>query len=341
MKAIPALSIRLHGSISARKCVELAEIAESAGLSAAWFAENAFARGILPAAAACATATRSLGIRAGVFNPFSRHPTMMAMEVAALDELSDGRVGMSIGAGIGSAVEKIGGDASKPLGALRDTIEIVRAMLAGQTIDYQGKAFCARQVGLSFPSRSDVPIFLAGRGEKTLKLCGELADGLIISNMSSVGYASKSASAVNEAARQAGRERGVAIVQYIPCSVRNDRGEALTHAKRMLGELVPSFWSLSQKVASAKDALFLDTGLSPQDFEEASGRIRKGEDAAVALDDRFVAAFAIAGTPKECVAQAARYASAGVTEIALTFDDECSADDVCALGNAARSGQIS
>lgn len=339
MTAIPALSIRLHGSISARKCVELAVIAEQSELSAAWFAENAFARGILPAAAACAAATRSLGIRAGVFNPFSRHPTMMAMEVAALDELSDGRVGMSIGAGIGSAVEKIGGDASKPLGALRDTIEIVRAMLAGQTVDYQGKAFCARQVALSFESRSDVPIFLAGRGEKTLKLCGELADGLIISNMSSVGYAAKSAGAVNEAAQQAGRKDGVSIVQYMPCSVRKDTVEAMVQAKRMLAELVPSFWNLSQKVPSAKDALFLGTGLNPEDFEAASIRIKKGEDATTALDDRFVAAFAIAGTPEECVEQAANHAKAGVTEIALTFDDDCGADDIGALGQAAKKAR--
>ena len=43
---------------------------------------NPFNRGILPAAAACAVATRRLRIGAGVFNPFNRHPTLMAIEIA-------------------------------------------------------------------------------------------------------------------------------------------------------------------------------------------------------------------------------------------------------------------
>ena len=84
-------------------------------LLTAWFAENAFARGVLPAAAACAMATSRLRIGAGVFNPFSRHPTMMAMEIGALDELSDGRAMLGIGAGIGSSVQKIGSSSDKPV----------------------------------------------------------------------------------------------------------------------------------------------------------------------------------------------------------------------------------
>jgi len=37
------------------------------------------------------------------------------------------------------------------------------------------------------------------------------------------------------------------------------------------------------------------------------------------LDDRFIAAFAIAGTAEECLAQAAQYRRAGVAELVLTF----------------------
>jgi 5,10-methylenetetrahydromethanopterin reductase len=330
---IPKIGIRLHGSISARECVERAQIAESAGLEAAWFAENAFARGILPAAAACAIATKTLQIRAGVFNPFSRHPTMMAMEIGALDELSGGRAGISIGAGIGSAVEKIGSSAAKPIGALRDTIAILRSMLAGETCDHEGKAFSARGVRLEFKPRKDIPIFLAGRGEMTLGLCGQATDGLIVSNMCAVDYSSKSVNAVQAAARGAGRSGQVSIVQYMPCSVRRDPAEAVAAAKRMLGELVPGFWSLSQRVQSAREALFMGTGISADDFAAASARIKSGDDPATVLDSRFVDAFAIAGTPAQCLEQVARYGAAGVTEIALTFDDGCSPDDINRLGH--------
>lgn len=39
-------------------------------------------------------------------------------------------------------------------------------------------------------------------------------------------------------------------------------------------------------------------------------------------NDRFVAAFAIAGTADDCLAQARRYREAGASELALTFVDE-------------------
>jgi len=333
MNPLPKIGMRLHGSISAGECVEKAQAAEKAGLEALWFAENAFARGILPAAAACAVSTQRIKIQAGVFNPFSRHPTMMAMEIGALDELSNGRVGVSIGAGIGSAVEKMGLSAAKPLGALRDTVTILRALLAGEVVNHEGSAFCARNVKLDFKTRKDIPLFLAGRGEKTLMLCGQAADGLIVSNMCAAAYSAKCADIVHAAASHANRP-APRIIQYMPCAVAADGAKAVAAAKRMLGELVPSFWSLSQRVASAKSALLLETGIEEEEFARVSQLIRDGGDPAEVLDDRFVRAFAIAGTPEECVAQARNYGAAGVNEIALTFQDDMEFEDLKRLGEA-------
>jgi hypothetical protein len=74
---LPKLSVRLHGGLTPQQCVAQARAAEAAGFTGLWFAENPFARGILPAAAACAAATRTLTIGAGVFNPYNRHPTLI------------------------------------------------------------------------------------------------------------------------------------------------------------------------------------------------------------------------------------------------------------------------
>lgn len=215
---LPNISIRLHGLLTARECVDLAVAADESGFATCWFAENAFARGILPAAAACAVATRRIAIGAGVFNPFSRHPSMMAMELGALDELSDGRTSLSIGAGIGAAVQKLALDSSKPVVALRDTLAIVKPMLRGERVSYTGKAFSALNVGLDYRPRQNVPIFLAGRGDLTLQLCGESADGLLISNMCSREFAANAAGVVNAARAASGRSGRATIVQYMPCA---------------------------------------------------------------------------------------------------------------------------
>jgi 5,10-methylenetetrahydromethanopterin reductase len=70
MRGPPNISIRVEGGMAPSTCVELARAAEAAGLAGVWFAENAFARGILPAAAAparCASmracSIRTAGIR--------------------------------------------------------------------------------------------------------------------------------------------------------------------------------------------------------------------------------------------------------------------------------------
>ena len=69
----------------------------------------------MPSAAACALATKTQSIGAGVFNPYGRHPTLIAMEVGALDELSGGRVRLGVGSGLGHAVERMGFSTKKSL----------------------------------------------------------------------------------------------------------------------------------------------------------------------------------------------------------------------------------
>jgi 5,10-methylenetetrahydromethanopterin reductase len=334
MKKLPRIGIRLHGSLTARDCVELAIAADRSGFATAWFAENAFARGVLPAAAACAVATNRLQIGAGVFNPFSRHPTMMAMEMGALDELSGGRATLSIGAGIGSAVQKIGLSPDKPVAALRDTLAIVRPLLRGEMVNYTGNSFSAQGVKLDYATRKDIPIFVAGRGDLTLKLSGESAEGLLVSNMCSMKFASRAAAQVDRSRKAAGRHGAARIVQYMPCVVRKDRQEALRLGKRAVGEMLPGFWALSQKISSAKEGLSAGTGISDDEFETCARRIRSGEDPAEVLDDKFAYAFSLTGTPEECIARAAEYTDAGVSELALTFDGHAAPDDIALLGAA-------
>ncbi|MGB6535273.1 MAG: LLM class flavin-dependent oxidoreductase [Xanthobacteraceae bacterium] len=329
------IGIRLHGGMRPTDCIELAKAAEAAGFASLWFAENPFARGILPVATACAIATERLQIGSGVFNPFSRHPTLMAMEIGAIDELSRGRAALGVGSGIASAMAQIGFNADRPIAALQDTLNIVRGLLRGERVSYAGKAFSARDVKLDFTPRPDIPILLAGRGEMTMKLCGEAADGLILSNMCSVGFAGGAVGAVTASRHRAGIGGAPRVVQYMPCAVRHDRAAAIAAGARAVGAMLPGFWALSQRVVSAKEALLQGTGIGEPEFAAAAQRIKSGEDAARVLDERFVAAFALAGLPDECLAGAVNYAKAGVTELALTFEGPTRLADIALMGEVA------
>src|SRR5882724_1548884 len=145
MLDLPKLSVRLHGGIDPRRCVELAKVADAHGFEAVWLAENPFNRGVLPAASACAATTGRIGIGIGVFNPYNRHPTLIAMEIGALDELAQSRARLGLGSGIASATERMGLSSERPLAAVRDAITIVRAMLKGDEVDHAGRVFSAHK----------------------------------------------------------------------------------------------------------------------------------------------------------------------------------------------------
>ncbi len=334
MNDLPRISIRVDGSMHPNQCVELAKAADAAGLAGVWFAENAFARGILPAAAACALATKHVRINAGVFNPYSRHPTMMAMEIGALDELSNGRTSISIGAGIQSATQKMGFNADKPVPALRDTLTILRGLLEEKEVDYTGPVYSARKIKLDYQPRAQIPVYLAGRGNLTAKLAGEAADGLVISNMCSVAFSGRVAELMRSSRRAAGRELPGEVIQYMPCSTHAESSKAKDAAKRMIGDMLPRFWSLGQKLGSAKDGLISGTNINEEDFANAVARIRAGDDPARVLDDRYAVAFSVCGTPQECLALARIYKANGVDEFALTFIGPTAKDEIAAIGAA-------
>jgi 5,10-methylenetetrahydromethanopterin reductase len=304
MGDIPRLGIRLHGGLSPQRCVELAMAAEANGFSSAWFAENPLERGALPALAACAVATRRVELGIGVWNPFLRHPAQIAMDASALDELAQGRVTLGIGSGLATPIARLGVDNARTLGALEDTFAIVRGLLAGKSVVHKGKVFAVEDVKLSYkPHRPDLPILMAARGPKALALSGRIADGLMISNMCPPGFAGWAA----------GIARPARLVQYVPCVVAADRRTALQTIQPVLMGMLKTFWALGQRVPAAKTSLVDHSGIPEADF--AAALVRPAAD----LDERFISAFAVAGTAEECRAQLGAYRHAGVTDLVLTF----------------------
>src|SRR5215471_16493440 len=312
------VALRLHGGLPAAACVEQARAAERAGFSAVWFSENPFNRGVLPAMAACALATRTIGIGIGVFNPFNRHPTLMAMEIGALDELAEGRVVLGIGAGI--KVAQMGLPAGRPIAAVRDAIHILRPLLRGEEVTYAGKIFQADRVRLEFSlCRRSMPILMAAVGDQALRLCGELADGLMISNMCPPAYTRRAVGLMAEAAAGAGRTRPADVVQYAPCAVEADGAEARRLARNLVGSMLSAFWRGGKASPATQSALRDYNGVDPAEFLRMMGRLDDGESGEAVLPDRVAAHYSVAGTPRECLEGMQAYLEAGVTELGVWF----------------------
>jgi 5,10-methylenetetrahydromethanopterin reductase len=331
---LPRFAVRLDGALPPQDCLRLAQMAEAHPFGSLWFAENPFARSALPAAAACAASTRRLRIGVGVVNPFSRHPALLAMEWGALDELAQGRAVLGIGAGIAAAVRQMGFGWDRPLSAVHDAIHIVRGLLRGEAVTYHGRVFSVAGVRLDFrPPRPPLPIFMAAVGERGLALCGRIADGLIVSNMLPSGYSARAAAILRQAAFGAGRAVPE-VVQYVPCVARPDRAEARRLVKAPLARMLGAFWSLGEERPARRAMMVEPSGIAAGEFAAVIARLGAGEAAAEVLDDRFVDAFAVAGTAADCLERAAAYGSAGVGELALNFVGPDPLADLDYLGGA-------
>ena len=335
MSGSPDLAIRLHGMIDPGRSAELAAAAEKNGFRTVWFAENLFQRGVLPAASASAVATRSIGIGIGVFNPFNRHPSLMAMEAAALDELSCGRTILGIGVGVPPLIDRIA-TFERPLAAMRDTVAIARAMLAGGTATHRGTVFSADGIGLGFdPPRADIPIQIAAMGPKMLRLAGEIGDGVLISNMCPPAFTGRAVALAAAGAEEADRAPPGAVVKYVPCVVDADREAARRAIKPAIAAMLGGYEEAFADAPDALAALRYGGAIDPERYAVTLDRLRAGEAPEEVLDDVFVDQYGVAGSVEDCLRRIEGFGTDGATEVALTFLGDDPEHDMALIGEAA------
>ena len=164
--------------------VEYTKAADRMGVSQAWSAEAWGMDAIVPLAY-LAGQTQKIQLGTGILQISSRVPSMMAMTAQSLDTVSKGRFILGLGVSGPQVVEGLHGAAfAKPLGRLREVVEILRIALNGEKLAYEGEHYLLPRPGgegkairLSQPPRPDLPIYLATLGPKSLQMTGELADG--------------------------------------------------------------------------------------------------------------------------------------------------------------------
>ena len=164
--------------------------AEAAGFDSVWLMDHLAA----PAAPewdtlegwtlAAGLATRTSRIRLGhlvTCDPF-RHPAVLAKMAATLDVLSDGRLELGLGWGsVDAELRTFGidaGPAPERAARLRETLEILPRMFAGEPFDYSGAHYeLAGAVGRPVPVQPRIPVHIGGAGPKlTMPLVREFAD---------------------------------------------------------------------------------------------------------------------------------------------------------------------
>src|ERR671919_1871267 len=199
-----------------QEIVEVVQHAEALGYDSVWVGESGGRDGFTwLTQLACHTSRIKLAT--GITPVYSRSPALIAQTVAALDEISAGRVILGLGTSGPIVIENWHGlPFQRPLRRTREYIEIIRLVLSGERVNYQGEIFQLKGFRLPFtPPRPAVPIYVASLGPLNLRLTGELADGWLPIYLDA-GYLPKFQRELALGAQKAGRAlTAVDVAPYI------------------------------------------------------------------------------------------------------------------------------
>jgi alkanesulfonate monooxygenase SsuD/methylene tetrahydromethanopterin reductase-like flavin-dependent oxidoreductase (luciferase family) len=172
------LGLRLYDDgLSVAQTARLAQRAEARGYETVWVPESA-GREAFTQLGVYALSTRSLHLATGIVNVYTRSPSLVAMSLATLDEVSGGRAILGLGIGHREALAQEHGVAlTQPFERMREYVSLVRAVLRSDCLP--STPICGvTRFHLAFaPERRAVPIYLAALGPRMCELAGEIADG--------------------------------------------------------------------------------------------------------------------------------------------------------------------
>jgi alkanesulfonate monooxygenase SsuD/methylene tetrahydromethanopterin reductase-like flavin-dependent oxidoreductase (luciferase family) len=223
-RAIPRTGLAMREPLAWHDLVLTTELAETSGYETLFLPEIS-GRESFATLAALARATYRIRLATGVVPMTSRTPDVMAMGAATMAELSGGRMILGVG---------VGDPRPGSLERLRELVDLLRSALAGEEVSIGGETF-----RLALPPQR-VPIWIAALGEKTMRLAGEVADGVLL-NWCTSERVREARRLVNEGAASAGRDpSNVTVAVYIRACV----GQESAHAIPALGAAAATYASI-------------------------------------------------------------------------------------------------
>jgi alkanesulfonate monooxygenase SsuD/methylene tetrahydromethanopterin reductase-like flavin-dependent oxidoreductase (luciferase family) len=242
-----------------------------------------------------------------------RTPLVMAQTLAALDELSGGRILLAPGACTTTHATRHGLPPADPGVALREYVESIRLILGGGRVSYHGEVVNFDDVELGFePARKQVDIFIPATSKKGLRIAGEIGDGVMLNAICSPEYSANAIKIVRDAAEGAGRDGSqLKIYQLVNCSVEDDHGKALDAIRwEVASKLDPIQLPFIIKPKKAVGEPYMREEDIPL-FERAWKEGGK-EGLIAAVPDSYVEGMTASGTPDEVLERVQRYRDVGV-----------------------------
>lgn len=207
-----------------------------------------------------------------------RTPLVIAQTFTSLNEISGGRVLLSVGACTDSHARKHGLPLQNPAKVLREHATLIKKYWESETVSFKGETIQVQGEGLAIRPKSKIPLLFASTSSTGLRIAGEVGDGVVVNATTSPEYARSALGIVRETAEAAGRNFDDFIVTGLVVTGVADGTKEAENALR---------WELASKF----DPLQVNFAVRP--------RIRVGEPAVTeALIENLSESYRVGGKEK-------------------------------------------
>jgi 5,10-methylenetetrahydromethanopterin reductase len=310
------LEAEFSPGMTAAQNQEVARLVERAGFDRLGISDVVLWPDAFLVQALCAQVTERVEIGSMVSSPYLRHPAALAAAVADIDDISGGRA--FIGLGVGAGLDAVGLEYTRPVATLRDTITILRGLLDGESVTYDGPIYQTKQAQLRKPPNRRVPIAVGTRSEQVAKLAGELADRALVG----ARYLSPAIATQYDQWVSAGRDRTarpIEAVEVAPrltlcCSPdadaarrtqRRDTADFLVALRPADLDIEPErFAAIEEALSRSRGWYFDPEGSYPPELDEL-------------VTDDLVDKFSISGSPRDTLVHFQRLRELGFTTASL------------------------
>lgn len=295
--------------------VSLTKFAEERGYGYVTMGETT-GRNVALVLSVLAERTDEIGITDNVLSPYSRTPSLLGQTAVTLQEVSNGRFRLRLGASSPALAEQWHGvDYNRPLRQLRESIEIVRQVQSGDRLDYDGEFFSPGGLALECPTPDPpIPVDVAALGPKSTEMTGRFADGWVPQLLPLDGLKDRLGDL------QRGAELGdrsvddVRVAHTLRCCAIEDGETAREYARSQVAFMVAVYGPYYRQAIA-------DAGWESM-TEIVRERWHDGdrEGAVAAVSDDLLDELVAVGTPEEARAQIERFEAVdGVDAVQVGF----------------------
>ena len=262
------------------------KLAEDLGYHSIWVPEM-WGRDAFSLIFHMASVTERINLATGIISVYSRSPALIAQTAATVDEYCGGR--FILGLGISSVYLNEywhGAKFESPIRRTLECVEIIRTILAGKRVDYDGEIFRLKNFRLLFePSRSEIPIYIASMGPKNIELTSQVADGWI-PYLCPVDL-------INEKKKILGSNgRKITVAPFLPAMVSDNRSESREIVREFIALYVSSMGDYYHKIVSSY-------GFG-EDADRAKKLWRDNRTEAIrSISDELLDLVSLSGSPEE------------------------------------------